>query len=277
MKPIIKSLVALLMLSNAVCYAQNIKNKKTTTVKVYGNCEMCKSRIEKAGNKKREIFIDWNKETKIATISYDSLKTNESEILKRIALSGYDNEQFLSPNQAYDNLPNCCQYNRAKNFSYNNSNHSEHHSEKKNIKQNDLKAVFDNYFNLKDALIESDKELVSIKAKELGKSLESIKMSELQTDIHKVWMKVMEALKTQTKSIANSKDIQTQRIHFISLSDDIYSLLKTAKYEVPVYHQHCPMANKGKGANWLSTEKVIQNPYYGNTMLRCGETVETIK
>jgi len=37
------------------------------------------------------------------------------------------------------------------------------------------------------------------------------------------------------------------------------------------------MFNNGKGANWLSKEPAIQNPYYGNKMLTCGSVTETIK
>ena len=77
--------------------------------------------------------------------------------------------------------------------------------------------------------------------------------------------------------ISKSKDINIQRNHFTTLSKDIYSLIKVAKYEVPVYFQHCPMYNDGKGANWLSKENAVKNPYYGSMMLTCGKTVETIK
>jgi hypothetical protein len=37
------------------------------------------------------------------------------------------------------------------------------------------------------------------------------------------------------------------------------------------------MANSGKGANWLSKENAIKNPYYGSSMLTCGKTVEIIE
>jgi hypothetical protein len=36
------------------------------------------------------------------------------------------------------------------------------------------------------------------------------------------------------------------------------------------------MANKGKGANWLSLENKVKNPYYGSRMLSCGKVVETL-
>ena len=40
----------------------------------------------------------------------------------------------------------------------------------------------------------------------------------------------------------------------------------------PIYKQYCPM----KKTNWLSNEKAIKNPYYGNAMLTCGNIAETI-
>jgi hypothetical protein len=57
--------------------------------------------------------VDWNKDTKIATITYDEKKTNQDEILKRIALSGYDSDKFLAPDDVYAKLPECCQYERV--------------------------------------------------------------------------------------------------------------------------------------------------------------------
>jgi hypothetical protein len=292
----IKLLIALLVLSTTACNAQKIKNQKTETVHIYGNCGMCKNTIENAGNKKKEAKVEWNKETKMASIAYDSLKTTSGEILKRIALSGYDNQLFMSPEDTYNNLPNCCQYERAKKevsttepMLEMTENHNQHsHSDKMEMteiksepkaeitKTNDLKLVFDDYFALKNALIKSDGNLASNKANDLMKSLESVRMNNLEMDVHMVWMKVMKALKTDAQNIANSQDEKVQRTHFISLSDNMYQLLKVAKYDVPVYYQHCPMANDGKGANWLSTKSAVKNPYYGSMMLNCGKVVETI-
>lgn len=48
----------------------------------------------------------------IATISFDTLKTNQEDILKRIALSGYDSDLFRAPDNIYAELPECCQYER---------------------------------------------------------------------------------------------------------------------------------------------------------------------
>jgi Cu(I)/Ag(I) efflux system membrane fusion protein len=36
------------------------------------------------------------------------------------------------------------------------------------------------------------------------------------------------------------------------------------------------MAKNGKGAFWLSEIRNIRNPYFGNKMIDCGETKETL-
>ncbi len=104
----------LLPLSLAIgsCDAQ-IKNAKTEKVTVYGNCSMCEKKIEAAGNIKGIVKVEWNKDTKLATLTYDSKKTYTDEILKRIALSGYDSDKFPAPDEVYEKLHECCQYERV--------------------------------------------------------------------------------------------------------------------------------------------------------------------
>ena len=57
----------------------------------------------------------------------------------------------------------------------------------------------------------------------------------------------------------------------------MYELIKVSKHTEIIYYQQCPMYNDGKGANWLSKESVIKNPYFGSMMISCGKTVETLK
>ena len=142
--------------------------------------------------------------------------------------------------------------------------------------KNTLSVVFDTYFSVKDALVETDGNTTSTKATELLSAINKVKMETLKMDVHMVWMKVLENLKTDATSISASKDTKEQRASFISLSESMYKLIKISEQETPTYYQHCPMANDGKGANWLSKEKEVKNPYYGSMMLSCGKTVETI-
>jgi copper chaperone CopZ len=288
MKSIKNILMAItLLLSITVANAQ-IKNAKTETVKIYGNCGMCETTIEKAGNLKKVAQVDWNKDTKMATLTYDSAKTSQDEILKRIALAGYDSEKFLAPDTAYESLAGCCQYEReakvamtgdGKTAMENHENHANHAEMQKTdqVAENQLKPVFENYFLLKDALVKTDGKVASSLSKDLLTSLNEVKMDQLAMDVHMVWMKVMKDLTADAKSIAETQDIKKQRTVFMSLSKNMYDLMKVAKYETPVFYQFCPMANGGKGANWLSKDSAIKNPYYGSQMMSCGKTVETIK
>lgn len=279
-------LITLIALSATACNAQ-IKNQKTETVKIYGNCGMCESIIEKAGNMKSQSNLDWNKETKMATISYDSLKTSKQEILKRIALVGYDSDNFLAPNDTYLTLPSCCLYERAlkttakmdeSNIKMATNDHSMNLMNMTEMQDSSsLSAVFNGYFAVKDALVKTDGATASASAKNLLTAINEVKMDKLSMDVHMVWMQVLEKLKEDGEHIADTKDTSHQRDYFNTLSKNIYELMKISKQETPTYYQFCPMANDGMGANWLSKEEAIKNPYYGSQMLTCGKTVETIE
>jgi hypothetical protein len=285
---LMKIMIAISVLLSTTSNAQ-IKNAKTESVKIYGNCGMCETKIEKAGNIKKIANVDWNQETQMAILTYDATKTNQDEILKRIALVGYDSDKFLAPDDVYNNLHGCCQYDRvakvpvkevatviARNEDH--SNHSNHSVTTTVIQnENQLKAVFDNYFLVKDALITSDVTKTVLASKQLLAAVNNVKMDKLEMDVHMVWMKVVNTIMKDAENIGNTKDVKIQRDHFTTLSKDIYTLIKASKYETPVYYQFCPMFNDGKGANWLSKENAVKNPYYGSMMLNCGKTVETIK
>jgi len=136
-----------------------------------------------------------------------------------------------------------------------------------------LKPVFDNYFALKDALIKSDAKTTSAKAATLLTAINAVKMDKLKSDEHTAWMKVMKKITADAKSISSNQDLKKQREAFKSLSKSTYELIKVSNPAQTVYYQYCPMAD----ANWLSKEKVVKNPYYGSSMLTCGNVVETIK
>lgn len=325
------SAVAALLLALTSMNAQ-LNNVQTATVKIPANCEMCKSAIETAGTMKKVSTVQWNKETQLAVISYNAEKTSKEEILKRIALAGFDNEAYLAPDDTYASLADCCQYERklkpkaptekmagaepSADLTHVHSEGVDRTGTKKgempvksvkpaaepghdhlgkmdhtNIKKDNLpvkkeksevalsplQAVFDHYFALKDALVATDGDQAAAHAKELATAINAVKMETLDMEVHMVWMKILQDLKKDTDLMSKTKDVNKQRKSFITLSNNIYQLMKVAKYETPVYYQYCPMANDGKGANWLSQESAVKNPYYGAQMLSCGKTVETIE
>jgi hypothetical protein len=136
-----------------------------------------------------------------------------------------------------------------------------------------LQSVFDNYFAVKDALIKSDAKLTSAKAATLLTAIGEVKMDKLKSSEHTIWMKVVKKLTADAKAISSNQDLKKQRETFKSLSKSTYDLIKVSNPDQPIYKQYCPMAD----ADWLSKEKAVKNPYYGSSMLTCGNVVETIK
>lgn len=105
-------MIAVVVLLSTLGINAQMKHQKTVNVKILGNCEMCKKNIEKAGNLKKVALVNWDVDSKIAKLTYDSSKTNPDEILKRIADAGYENEKFAANDEQYNKLHTCCQYDR---------------------------------------------------------------------------------------------------------------------------------------------------------------------
>lgn len=84
---------------------------------VAGNCEMCKESIEEALKESPGIqSADWNVNTKMLTITYDSTVTNLNKIYKVVSTTGYDSDKMKGSDSAYSLLPHCCQYKRKAEF-----------------------------------------------------------------------------------------------------------------------------------------------------------------
>jgi copper chaperone CopZ len=84
----------------------------TSTFKIWGNCEMCKETIEGSLKVAGISKADWNVDSKIMTVAYDSSKISLDQIQKNIAAVGYDTEKYKGDDKAYHELAECCQYER---------------------------------------------------------------------------------------------------------------------------------------------------------------------
>ena len=87
---------------------------KKETIKVWGNCGMCKKVIEKSAKSAGATTASWNEDSKDLKVSYAVNKTSGTKIQEAIARSGYDTQDLTADNKAYSKLPGCCQYDRKK-------------------------------------------------------------------------------------------------------------------------------------------------------------------
>ena len=277
----IQLLFSMLLLVAFSSCAGPIKNAKIETFRVAGNCDMCKNTIETAANKKGIAEAEWNKDTKILNLTYDARQTSPEEVLKRIAYAGYDNEQFLAPDDAYAKLAVCCRYDRLKKTAVNPEPAKEEVAteakQEPEAGKNPLAEVYAAYFATKDALVKDNSSSASAQALALAKAIRAVDMKAMSSEDHTAWMKVEKDLLLHAGHIGETKDIARQREHFASLSKDLYGVAKIVKADQTIYLQHCPMYNDGAGADWLSKENAVKNPYYGSAMLTCGKTTETIR
>jgi copper chaperone CopZ len=94
--------------------AQQISKKSKsckTTLQVNGNCEMCKTRIEKAALKNKGVkYASWNVDSKGLFLIYNEHKTSPEKIARAIAESGHDTDTIEASQARYEQLHFCCQY-----------------------------------------------------------------------------------------------------------------------------------------------------------------------
>ncbi len=140
--------------------------------------------------------------------------------------------------------------------------------------QKEFQKALPAYLQMKDAFVASNAKQVSTFAKEISKKLKAINSKNLG----KMELSHFNQSINMLDAIAENDNLENQREHFIILNENIVALAMNIK-NLPstIYVQKCPMANNNKGAIWLSTEKDIRNPYYGDEMLTCGSVIEEIK
>ncbi len=140
-------------------------------------------------------------------------------------------------------------------------------------------VLMTNYFHLKDNLVLSNDTLAVASANLVISSAEKLDLSALKADSNIVSTAKMylETIVAETKGLVGEKDIEGKRKSFQMVSDNMYDLIRTVRYDKEVvYHQYCPMAFNDAGAYWLSRTSDIKNPYFGKKMLTCGEVKDSL-
>jgi membrane fusion protein, copper/silver efflux system len=133
------------------------------------------------------------------------------------------------------------------------------------------------YFDLKNALIDSDFNRSRNGAGRFLSSLRMVNMEQLDRHAHDVWMELETEMKNAAGLISKAADLDEQRKHFENLSNGIIEAADIFGLKINmVYVQYCPMAFEDEGAYWLSESDEILNPYFGDEMLHCGEIIKKI-
>lgn len=141
-----------------------------------------------------------------------------------------------------------------------------------------LQPLYDTYLNWKEALANDDFEEAQKNATNFKSAFEKVDMGFFKDEAHMVWMDLEGRLAKSLEHIQHFSDIEQLRKAFQSASATMIELTSTfTPLGKTIYVQHCPMADNNKGADWLSADKKIRNPYFGSSMLTCGEVTKEIK
>ncbi len=141
-----------------------------------------------------------------------------------------------------------------------------------------LASVLVPYLKMKDALVASHTKSTNLESKNFSAALKKVDVNLLQGEAHINWMEKFNVMQRASAAMQNENDLEKQRALFSDLTNALYDSFKMYTINgLHAYYQYCPMAFDNKGAYWISREEEISNPYFGEQMLRCGETKESLK
>lgn len=93
----------------ALAFAKPPK-KQTVTFQVAGSCSMCKERVENALDKPGIMKAVYSVDAQTVTVTFNPRKLEEVQLHNLVASAGHDTDKVKASEQAYQNLPECCQY-----------------------------------------------------------------------------------------------------------------------------------------------------------------------
>jgi hypothetical protein len=128
-----------------------------------------------------------------------------------------------------------------------------------------FESILAAYFNLNNGFIKNDTVIIHQSSVDLLSALDSFKIEELKADtlIYQTALQPFENIKTETGSLLAAADMENKKVKFNLLSNELFSLVNTARYDVAkLYWLECGAAfGEDKQGNWFSKTEQSVNPY----------------
>jgi hypothetical protein len=141
-----------------------------------------------------------------------------------------------------------------------------------------LAQVLQGYFETVDALAADDFRTATKKMELVQSRLKQVDPKLLDEAKHEQWKQIYESADRAAQQFLNAPNIEAARTAFEPISEQMEKAVRTfgSGDLAPVYRVHCPMAFGSRGAYWLQPREQVNNPYYGERMLRCGSVTDTL-
>ena len=140
-----------------------------------------------------------------------------------------------------------------------------------------LGAIYAAYFQVWEGLKGDQAAQAASGYKELHDSLAAVEAGVLSPARLKEWKVIDEQLMNRSMAAMKETDIKELRKHFEAVSEATIAMERAFGHSGKNSHyiMFCPMALENRGASWLQESESLLNPYFGASMLQCGETKET--
>ena len=132
-------------------------------------------------------------------------------------------------------------------------------------------AAIQAYLEVKDALVATRPAEAARKAERLLQVLDAVPVRTAAPELETWWQERLGGLKAHCRKLANEQDVEAQRRQFLFVSELMIQHVRAlGSGSNALYVQYCPMAFNNQGGDWVSRQREVLNPYFGEAMLRCG-------
>lgn len=141
-----------------------------------------------------------------------------------------------------------------------------------------LGALVRSQFELVDALAGDDAARARELALQVDDALHSVDAEALGGNgARRAWNGMARTMHDALGELGRAPGLDAQRRHFETFSDALTEAVQDFGIvgAGPVYRAMCPMV-QGRVGYWLQDNERVANPYFGASMLRCGEIIETL-
>lgn len=140
-----------------------------------------------------------------------------------------------------------------------------------------LEPVVEAYLRVQESLAIDDFEAARRQLAVLADATNDVSMTGPERT-RRAWSNVASSLVGHARHAAKVEADGEVRLAFEQLSAGVITLLRAFgnPLQSPLKVAYCPMAFDSSGAQWAQLGGAIQNPYYGPSMLRCGDVLATL-
>ena len=137
----------------------------------------------------------------------------------------------------------------------------------------EIASLIYGYIDVATGLAKDDLEAAHRGLATMRERLEAVEQDHMPEAARAAWHERRESLDTILSSIPATAGLEQIREALPELTREVERIHAGFGGSVELHRAYCPMARNNRGAAWLQTLGEINNPYFGASMLRCGEIV----